>query len=153
MALPKELIESDLSIILSQLGHKVTNAPLYKEELGGNAPSEQVILDKWIEYRSAAQAKNIARSSFEEAAKDGFSHTTLSYKLAVTDEAFKLLAADVQWAREMLTQSLSTENDTIEIDDINGVERNIQISVLLELFPAYGMRCREIRQLKKSLGV
>ena len=153
MTLPKELIESDLSLVLSLLGYKVTNAALYKDELGGNAPSEQTILDKWIEIRSASKAREISRVSFDEAVKDGFSHTSISYKLAVTEDAFKRLASDVQWAREMISQNLSTETDTLEIEDINGVERDMQISVLLELFPAYGMRCREIRQLKKSLGV
>ena len=153
MALPKELIESDLNTVLKELGHSVINAPLYKDELGGNAPSEQVILDKWIELKAAYQAKVISRNAFDTAVKDGFSHTSISYKLAVTDDAFKLLAADVQWAKEMLLQNLLTESDTVEVDDLDGVEREIKISVLLELFPAYGLRCREIRQLKKSLGV
>lgn len=139
----QDLINTRLGLILSRLGKPVSNAALFREELGSDCPTDEDILAEDARYLSeeAAKAQAAQLAAQKEAAysawvAQGFD-TGLGYKIRVGDAdqvAFDKL--DGQLARKGVSDSY-----VIKIEAMDGTIKALTYAQFKAVMLAYGDYC------------
>ena len=133
MALSKELIDSDLGLVLHALGKPVKNAGKWQEELGNTAPSEAEILAKHAEI--VAQREVLKASSGGSVYDTGLGY---SLETAVEDQnAFTRLIVGMD--------IVGAPDDTVvDIKDTEGNFQQITLGQLKDILKGYVPFCFQL---------
>lgn len=148
----KDLINTRLGLILSRLGKKVTNAALFREELGVDCPSDEAILSEDAKYLAEEEAKQqaIEASKQKEAAYSAWvaqGFNAGGYKLRVSD------SDQIAFSKLMSSLMLKNPADSFEvkIEAMDGSIKTLTYAQFKTLMIAYGDYCYNSWRASKGI--
>ena len=137
----QELINTSLGVILSRLGKPVSNAALYKEELGKECPSDEEILAEAQAMENESELKKEKSDAKNEALSLGYD-TGLGFSLSVSEYAQTRFAVLMTGLK-----NLSAPNDTIlPIKDIESVPQKVTYDQFKKIMQGYTLHCLELEK-------
>lgn len=139
----QEFINSDLGYVLNALGYGVSNAALWREELGDNAPTEDAILAKWEEIKAERSSQQSALDAYNTELSIGYD-TGLGYRLSCGRNSYLDFSAFRTWIMDAEAVGAVNPSTTFEIRDKDGVKRQITVANYKLLLVPYGVRCKQI---------
>jgi hypothetical protein len=139
----RDLINSRLGLILSRLGKTVTNAALFREELGEDCPSDEAILAEDAKYLTEQEQLINKKSAYATALSEGYL-TSHGYKLSVGDSSFKTMSAYIDWLKEMIVAGQYTNDTVLFLKDKDGNKHPEKVGYIISLKLPYGARCLEV---------
>lgn len=142
-----DLIDSRLNVILSRLGKTVTNAALFREELGADCPSDEAILAEDAKYLAEQALIATTRSAYETLLSQGYD-TGRGYKISISQNSFNKLNSYISWLKDMVAANQYTNDTILYLEDMDGVAHPEKVGFIISIKLPYGGKCLQAESIK-----